>query len=185
MSDPLTMDQALERQILACRTLPTLPVAALEVLAATRTQNIDLAHIAEAISRDPALSSRVIQAANAAAFGWGSVSSVPRAVTLMGANRVLCVSLTFSLVSLRRQGETEGFDHGEFWRRALYSAIAARAAGERAGLQPDEAFLGGLVQDIGALALSEALGRRYGQIWQASRGDHARLAEIEVERLGA
>ncbi len=179
------MDQALQAQILSCRTLPSLPVAALEILAASRTDDIDLGQLAETLSRDPALSSRVVRAANAAAFGWGEVASVPRAVTLLGANRVLCVSLTFSLVGLRRQGESQGFDYGAFWQRALYSAIAARALGERAGIQPDEAFLVGLVQDIGALALVEALGRRYGQIWQASRGNHVRLSELEREQLGA
>jgi HD-like signal output (HDOD) protein len=179
------MDQALERQVLSCRTLPTLPVVALELLSLSRSESVDLGQMAASLSRDPVLSSRVVQAANAAAFGWGEVASVVRAVTLLGANRVLCVTLTFSLVSMRRQGESQGFDHGAFWRRALYSAIGARALSERLTLEPDEVFLGGLVQDIGALALAEALGARYGQIWQAARGDHARLAELEVERLGA
>jgi HD-like signal output (HDOD) protein len=179
------MDPTLEKQILACRSLPSLPLAALDLLAESRRPNVDLQRVAEIISGDPALAARVVRAANAAAFGWGEVASVPRAVFLLGATRVLVVALTFSLVAIRREGERDGFEHGAYWRRAIDSAIAARVVAERSGLDADAAFLAGLVQDIGALALAEALGPRYGSIWKAARGNHFRLADLETERLGS
>jgi len=182
---PLLVTPELEAQILTCRTLPSLPLAALEVLAASRQERVDLRALADIISRDPTMAARVVAASNAAAFGWGEVASLPRAVTLLGANRVLCVVLTFSLVSLRRQGEAHGFDHGAFWRRAIFAGIAARALAEIAGVDPDEALLAGLLQDFGCLALSEALRDRYGQIVRAARGNHWRLFDLEQEQLGA
>lgn len=179
------MTPELETQILTCRTLPSLPLAALEVLAASRTERVDLRGLADIISRDPAMAARVVAASNAAAFGWGEVASLPKAVTLLGANRVLCVVLTFSLVSIRRQGEAHGFDHGAFWRRAIFAGIAARALAEAAGVDGDEALLAALLQDFGCLALSEALRSRYGQIVHEARGNHWRLFDLERERLGA
>jgi len=182
---PLGVTPELESQILTCRTLPSLPLAALEVLAASRREQVDLRALADIISRDPAMAARVVAASNAAAFGWGEVASLLRAVTLLGANRVLCVVLTFSLVSLRRQGEVHGFDHSAYWRRAIFSGIAARALGEISGVDPDEALLAGLLQDFGCLVLSEALRAGYGQIVRASRGNHWRLFDLEREQLGA
>jgi len=181
----LLVTPELETQILSCRSLPSLPVAALEVLAASRQPQVDLHAMADIISRDPAMAARVVAASNAAAFGWGEVASLPRAVTLLGANRVLCVVLTFSLVSIRRQGEAHGFDHGAFWKRAIFCGIASRALAELAGVDPDEALLAGLLQDFGCLALSEALRKRYGQIVRAARGNHWRLFDLEREQLGA
>jgi len=179
------VDPNLEREIIQCRSLPSLPEAALEVLAACRAEEIDLQQIASILSRDPAMAARVLAAANVAAFGWGEVASLPRAVLLLGANRVLCVVLTFSLLSARRQGTANGFDYGAFWRRAIYAAIAARAIAEEYGLEGDEALLAGLLQDFGCLALAEALGARYGQIHRDARGNHWRLADLERDRLGA
>lgn len=182
---PLLVTPELESQILTCRSLPSLPVAALEVLAASRQAQVDLHAMADTISRDPAMAARVVAASNAAAFGWGEVASLPRAVTLLGANRVLCVVLTFSLVSIRRRGEAHGFDHGAYWKRAIFAGIAARALAEMAGVDPDEALLAGLLQDFGCLALSEALRARYGQIVREARGNHWRLYDLEQEQLGA
>ncbi len=179
------MTPELETQILTCRSLPSLPVAALEVLAASRQDQMDLRALADIIARDPAMAARVVAASNAAAFGWGEVATLPRAVTLLGANRVLCVVLTFSLLSIRRQGEAHGFDHGAFWRRSIFAGIAARALAEIAGVDADEALLAGLLQDFGCLALSEALRGHYGQIVRDARGNHWRLFDLEQERLGA
>lgn len=173
----------MKAKILTCRSLPSLPVAALEVLAASHQEQMDLRALADTIARDPAMAARVVAASNAAAFGWGEVTSLPRAVTLLGANRILCVVLTFSLLSIRRQGEAHGFDHGAFWRRSLFAGIASRALAEVAGLDADEALLAGLLQDFGCLALSEALRGRYGQIVRAARGNHWRLFDLEQEQL--
>ncbi len=182
---PLLVTPELERLILSCRTLPSLPLAALEVLAASRQDLVDLRALADIISRDPAMAARVVAASNAAAFGWGEVASLPRAITLLGANRVLCVVLTFSLVSIRRQDEAHGFDHAAFWQRAIFAGIASRALAELSGADRDEALLAGLLQDFGCLALSEALRARYGKIVQAARGNHWRLFDLEREQLGA
>jgi len=178
------MDPLLERRILSCPTLPSLPAAALELLRLCREADLDLQKVAQALSRDPALAARTLKVANSAATGWGAVTTLPRAVTLLGANTVLSVCLTFALVRNRRGGDAGGFGYEAFWRRALYAAISARAVAERCGLDRDEAFLGGLLQDIGALALAETMRHEYGEVWTAARGMHSRLAALERRRWG-
>jgi len=174
-----------ERRILECPTLPSLPGVALELLALCQGEAIDLARAAEVLARDPALAARVLKAANVAAFGWRDVTLLTRAVTLLGAKAVVSIALAFSLVRSRGRSDRGGFDREHFWRRSLYASVAARATAERTPLGPEEAMLGGLLQDIGVLAMAEALGADYGEVWQASAADHGRLVQVEEERWGA
>jgi len=179
------MDPRLEQRILGCGSLPSLPAAALELLRQAQHPEVDLAAMAETISRDPALAARVLRLANSAALGFGDVSSLPRAVVLLGVNAALSVALSFSLARSRRRDDADGFDRRAYWQRAFYSALAAQAVAERRRLDPQEAFLGGLLQDIGMLALAEALAHLYPAIARRSRGNHLRLAELERAALGS
>jgi len=173
-----------ERRILQCPRLPTLPGVALEMIQLCQGESIDLARAAEVLAHDPALAARVLRAANVAALGWGEVSQLTRAVTLLGARAVVSIALAFSLVRSRGRDSRGGFDREHFWRRSLYAAVAARAMAERSPLGAEEAMLGGLLQDIGVLAMAEALGADYGEVWQASAGRHLRLEQQEEERWG-
>jgi HD-like signal output (HDOD) protein len=159
------MDPELERRILACPTLPSLPAVALELLRLCRDEETNLRRVAEAISRDPALSARVLRAANSASLAArGKVSTLTRAVPLLGSNATLALALSFSLVRGRRRDDRSGFDHRIFWRRAVFSALAGRVLAESGvrSADPEEAFLAALLQDLGVLALAEVFPAEYG-----------------------
>jgi HD-like signal output (HDOD) protein len=182
------MHADLERLLLACPTLPSLPAVALEVLRLCRAEEIDLWRIADALSTDPALSARVLRAANSASLAArGKVATLTRAVPLLGCNTVLAVALSFSLVRSRRRGEAGALDRAAFWRRAVFSALAGRALAETSPrrVPPEEAFLAALLQDLGILALAEVFGGRYAPVWAGAGGDHAALASLERAAWGA
>lgn len=179
------MDQHLADRLQSCPSLPTLPPVALEVLRlCQQNEEIDLGQIATAVSRDPAIAAKLLRLANSASFATrGKVTTLSRAVALVGTNATLSVTLSFSLVRARRRGDA-GFDHAAFWRRALFSALAGRAMSEVGGLDPEETFLACLLQDLGMLALHEVFDGRYGALVEDAGGDHARLAELELAQLG-
>lgn len=181
------MDPELERRILACPTLPSLPAVALELLRLCRDEETDLRRVAEAISRDPALSARVLRAANSASLAArGKVSTLTRAVPLLGSNATLALALSFSLVRGRRRDDRSGFDHRIFWRRAVFSALAGRVLAESGvrSADPEEAFLAALLQDLGMLALAEVFPAEYGPMCKSAGSDHAALAAAERREWG-
>lgn len=178
------MNPDVERAVLSCQRLPSLPAVALEILQLCRSPDVDLRKLVAALGKDPALAARVLRAANTAAVARGQVSTLQKAVMLLGSNTVLSLCLSFSLLKSRRSDQEGGFDHKLFWQRALYSAIGARAAAERDDGDGEEAFLGGLLQDLGMLALAAAIPSTYGPIARAARGNHGRLADLEAEKLG-
>jgi HD-like signal output (HDOD) protein len=182
------MDLELERRLISCPTLPSLPAVALEVLHLCREEDVDLRRVGEALSRDPALAARVLRAANSASIAArGKVATLSRAVPLLGSNTTLALALSFSLVRSRRRDERDGFDHGAFWRRAVFSAIAGRALAELGapGVDGEEVFLAALLQDVGMLAYAEVFGRAYGELWQRAAGDHGQLAALERGAWGS
>ena len=60
------MNAELERRILACPTLPTLPAVVLQIMRLCHSEEVDLWKIADALRSDPALTARVLRAANSA-----------------------------------------------------------------------------------------------------------------------
>jgi HD-like signal output (HDOD) protein len=179
------MNPHVESRILACPSLPTLPAVALEVLSLCERDDVDLGRLGDAVSRDPAIAAKLMRLANSASLATrAKVSTLTRAVTLLGLNATVSVALSFSLVRGRRRQDTSGFDHGAFWRRSLFAALAGRALGESGGVEPDEAFLAALLQDIGMLALREVFPLQYGDVCRSAEGDHETLAALERELLG-
>jgi HD-like signal output (HDOD) protein len=182
------MDLELERRLLTCPTLPSLPAVAIEVLRLCHEEEVDLWRVAEALSRDPALVARVLRAANSVSIAArGKVSTLTRAVPLLGTNTTLALALSFSFVQGRRHGERDGFDHGAFWQRAVFSALAGRTLAEAGtpAVDPEEVFLASLLQDVGMLAFAEVFRGEYGNLWQHAGGDHDRLAALERASWGA
>lgn len=183
MMPALAVAPELERRLLASPRLPSLPAVALEVLRLCHADEIDLWKIADALSSDPALAARVLRAANSASLAArGKVGTLARAVPLLGSNAVVALALSFALVRGRRRDDG-AFDRPAFWRRAVFSALASRTLAEAAegGVDPEEAFLAALLQDIGMLALAEVFPREYGELCSRAGGEHEALARLERE----
>jgi HD-like signal output (HDOD) protein len=179
------MDAALQTRILACPTLPSIPAVALEVVRACQEDEVDLRRLVATLEKDPALTAKILRVANSARLAARSeVTTLSRALTLLGTNSVLTLALSFTLVSSRCRGIRGGFDHDRHWRRALMAAASARALAVGRDVDREELFLCGLLQDLGMLVLAEALADEYGMIVEASEGDHARLVELERDALG-
>ncbi len=177
----------LQRKLQACRTLPSVPAVALQVLALCKDEQAEISQISKVLEGDPALCAEVLKFANSASYGLRcQVATLDRAVALLGINTTLSLALSFSFVRGLRKDEEALFDHAAFWRRSAILAEATRAIGGWAkAATRDELFLAGLLQDIGMLALNKAVPELYGPVTAESKGNHDILVEIEREKLGA
>ncbi len=181
------LPNALLERVLACPNLPTLPGVAMKVLELTRDPQVSLHKIAQTVQADPALSVRVLKTVNSSYYGLTiPCPSITRAMGMLGLNTVKAIVLGFSLVeSTRAAGIDDGFDMTAYWRRAVYSAAAARAIAMAArSCDPEEAFIAALLQDIGLLACSAAVRAEYREVLKQSTPDHDDLAAIEHKVLG-
>ncbi len=181
------MKQEFMDRVLSSKRLPSLPAIALEVIDLVKRDNADIKQIAATIQNDPALSSKILKTVNSSFYGQAySISTVSHALVVLGLKAVKTLALGFSLVNNLKEGGDEGLDLMAFWKRSLLSATAAKHFAEKLGIaEAEEAFLGGLLQDMGMLAMSQTLGGEYAELLDQSRGNHFRLVELETEAFQA
>jgi diguanylate cyclase (GGDEF)-like protein len=179
------LSASLKAKLESCSTLPTLPAIAIKVLQLCQSDDLDLGQIAATISKDPALSAKVLRLVNSAVFGLrNEVRTVPHALALLGLNAVRTLALSFSLVRDLRKSQQAGL--ASYWKRSIIAAVAARELAVALRFAaPDEAFLAALLQDIGMLALGRAVGREYEAVAIKAGDDHDQLAKLEREAFGS
>jgi len=174
-------NETIER-VLSCEQLPSLPAVASRVIELTSDQDVDMKVLATTIQHDQALSAKVLRTINSSYFGLRTkCTSISQALVLLGLSAVKSLTLGFSLVDAISARRLDGFDYVAFWRRGLYTGVGAReiARHARTGWE-DEVFLGGLLQDIGVVAMYQALGSDYADIVRSTNGDHGELVAREL-----
>jgi diguanylate cyclase (GGDEF)-like protein len=164
--------------------VPTNPTVAVEILRLADDPGSTAEQFAEVIQTDPALAARLLELANAAAYAQREpVTTIKRAVTVMGLRRIRAVALGFQLVAhLDRLGDA-AFDLKSFWQHSVLRACLAREIATR--VVPDhaeEAFVVGLLQDCGVLLLVQVLGESYSRLYASQNLSPTAFHDAELER---
>lgn len=185
MSDQAVSPSVLQQFVERARELYTLPAVAVEVLQLTSRPNVDVAALKACVELDPALTGKLLRVVNSAMFGLSrEVTDLNQALALLGVKPLKLLVLGFSLPKSLYAG-VEGEMLRHYWRYTLVKAVAARELAQtfwqRSG---DEAFIAGLLQDIGILVLLRELGDPYVDFLKSVRQQGADLAEWETETLG-
>jgi diguanylate cyclase (GGDEF)-like protein len=182
------MNPDLLERVLRCRDLPTLPAVAMRVVELSGNDAVRVKDIADAIQNDQALAAKILKTVNSSLYGVRTrCSSINQAIVMLGMTAVKSLALSFTLVGAIRECNPGEFDMDDYWRRGIFTAIAARAIAVKARMRvdptPEECFLGGLLQDLGMLALYLTLGRPYIEVIQAAEGDHRKVTRFELKVL--
>ncbi len=175
------MNPFVQERLKNCQTLPSLPEVAVQILQLCEGEHPDLIRMTEVISQDPALTVHVLKLVNSPFYGLRrEVHTISHALSLLGANSVRTLALSFSLVQGLRRDDSEGSELPNYWRRSLTCGVASRALGEWANMpQKEELFLVSLLQDVGMLALREAFPESYTDLVNNSLGCHETLLRLE------
>ncbi len=150
--------------------LPTLSSIAVRVLELTSDDRFKADEVIELIGTDPSLSAKVLKLCRCSEQGRSAnVRTVDRAVLMMGfqavRNAVLSVQVFDTLEQIGsaslRDEEPQLFDRRAFWQHSIAVACAAEALAGTPELEQQinksEAFLAGLLHELGLLALHVTL----------------------------
>jgi HD-like signal output (HDOD) protein/nitrogen-specific signal transduction histidine kinase len=156
--------------------LPAMPQILLRFFNEAGSDTASMDALAELVLQDPALSARILTAANSAAFRrGGELRSIKQSLAALGTRMVrtlascLLVQSAFQRVPGAQARELAGF-----WRHSLLVAELARALATEVGAsdgETEEAYLAGLLHDVGQLLLLGGLGEPYGAILARSQGE--------------
>lgn len=166
--------------------LPTLPIIVFELHAVLDREDATSVDVAHVIERDPALTARLLRAANSAAFSRGGdrISNVNAAVQRIGVGQVRTLCLVLAVV--QAFGKGEGLSHDALWEHsAAVGAVARRlwtAGGQSTGLE--DLYVAGLLHDVGLLVIDQFFPADFAAV-QTARGEmDLPLWQQEEDSLG-
>ncbi|HBS28037.1 MAG TPA: hypothetical protein DEB06_00980 [Phycisphaerales bacterium] len=139
------------REISHIATLPEITLKIVELVEDPTSTAQDLHQV---IANDPALCSRILKVVNSSFYGLpGQIGSINRAIVLLGLNAVKNIAISASLAKLFKGGQLcPAFSAKDLWAHSVHTAAAAKIIADQAKLGlPDEAFLAGLMHDIGVM----------------------------------
>lgn len=152
------MTPELEHRLEASPALPTLPPAAMKVLNVARSGEARPQELLEVFKLDPALSTRLLRAANSPSYRRAKeVRTLREALLVLGYDATLALGLSFSLFGAMKDVKGGRLDHAEYWRHCASLASVASILGKHRRIDPSEAILAGLLKDIGVLVLDSVL----------------------------
>ncbi|MEE9402319.1 MAG: HDOD domain-containing protein [Desulfobacteria bacterium] len=169
------------------KNLPTLPHILLKLIEACNMEQNTIKDISRIITNDVSLSARLMRLVNSVYYGLPNrVVSINHALVLLGTNTVKNIAVSASVY--------QTFDHAKdsslfrlkpfWWHSIMCATLSKLIAGKTSYPAPDEAFLSGLLHDIGKLVLWVNFPKKYAEILQSYR-DKPDLLLAGETRLGA
>ncbi len=155
-----------------------------EVLRVVKDENCTVDQLAEVLMRDPGLTGNILRIANSPFYGAGrKIGTMSRAIMTIGMRQVTALALSASVYSMTSDWQYS-LDRLRFWRHSLEVAIASRLVAESVGYpRPEEAFIAGLLHDIGMLVMEKSYPDEFGRVWRRAERE-GNMTAIEEQTWG-
>jgi len=190
---PLSREQAVTNAIREISHIATLPEITLKIIELVESPTSTAQDLHKVIANDPALCSRILKVVNSAFYGLpGQIGSINRAIVLLGLNAVKNIAIAASLAKLFRGGSlTPDFSAKDLWTHSIGTAAASKMIADhlKMGLS-DEAFLAGLIHDIGIIVEIQVDRHKLIEVLNRVKPDKegtpsANMLDVETEIYGA
>lgn len=160
----------------------TIPVILKKVLEVVENERSSISDLVEVIQHDQALSSKIVATSNTVFYGFRrNISSIPNAAVILGLNMVRSLAVS---VSVFRCASGDLAFLKKLWQHSFETALAASLISERTGLvKKEDAFLAGLIHDLGRAILYQIHGEKYLRL--SAEGAEEGLPDREVAAFGA
>ncbi|MCB1184527.1 HDOD domain-containing protein [bacterium] len=164
------------------KDVPTLPVIYQELFAKMQDPNVAVPEIAEIITHDQALSTKILHLVNSAFYGYSKqIKTISRAVVILGFRAVRSAALATSVFDYFKDEEDGSVDMMDFWKHSIAVASICKVLAEELNInQKEEAFVVGLLHDIGKLVEKRYFDEDFREVCTVAREQH--LSWIECEK---
>jgi HD-like signal output (HDOD) protein len=182
----LLHSETLTRIVTGTEQLPSMPAVYQQLVACLRAPGASVADVGRIISQDVGMTAAILKVVNSAFFGLSRpVADIDRAATILGLNIVMALALDHDLFRSGDAPIVEGFSLDKLRSHSLRTAGIAR---HLARLEPDtaatgdDAFLAGMLHDVGQLLLVTSIPERYAEVarYRQQHGTSWHTAEREV-----
>ena len=166
--------------------LPTLPHVATKVMRLVGDPGTSAKDLQEAIITDQGMTGQILKISNSAMFGMKrEVRTLTHAIMLLGFDTIRSIVVAAATKNMYTNKSSTGFKEKLIWENSIGSALIARGLAEQyADLDKEEAFIGGLMHNIGKTILNTKLPDEYSQVMVTAYNENRPMDELEREILG-
>ncbi len=187
--EPRVMSSAekLDYLLQSARDLPTIPKIAVLVAKLVDNPNTSASQVAKALTSDQALTARVLKMANSAFYGAPRrISTVTDAIVLLGMRTIRNMAMAVSCYDvLDKEIKSYAMRRGDMWRHAFCVGYAAQLIAQHSKYRAtEEAFVAGLLHDMGKVVISRNLADEFQAVVELARDSDILFTEAEQQILG-
>jgi putative nucleotidyltransferase with HDIG domain len=179
----LPSDQAAKKPWTNLR-IPPFPQVAIRVLQLTSKEDVSMRQLGDLISSDPSFSSKVLTIANSALYAPRSpVTSILQAIAVLGLNNLKGVCLTAGVRAYLGKSLNR-LSSQAIWRHSMACALIAEQLAQGDSRNRNTAYTGGVMHDIGRLAMMVIRPEAYDALLMTHRGSPSSILLRERELFG-
>jgi len=168
--------------IKSIKKLPTLPIIFEKILETIDDPRSSANELQEIIKNDQSITAKILNMANSAYYGYSKrVSSLSRAVVILGFDMVKNIALSVSIFSMFPYKNSKSyFDKEKFWLHAIACGYLGKMIAEKTNYyEPDKAFIACLLHDIGKVVLDSYFGDDYHKAMKIKAKENISIREAE------
>ncbi|MCY2953174.1 MAG: HDOD domain-containing protein [Planctomycetota bacterium] len=184
LPDPQAVAQQAVKKISSIAALPEITT---QIVTTVEDPKSNASHLHHIVSHDPALVTRILKVVNSAFYGLpGQIASIERAIVLLGFNAIKNIAVASSLGQLFR-GVKLGDDYTakDLWIHCVAVGVTARELARQMRLPlADEAFLAGMIHDVGLLVSLQVYLDHMPDVCQRAKTTTQHFCDIERQLIG-
>jgi len=163
------------------KDVPTLPVIYQELFQKMQDPKVTVTEVAAIITQDQALTTKILSLVNSAFFGYSKeINTISRAVVILGFQAVRSAALAVSVFDYFNDEDSSGIDMVDFWKHSIAVAGIAKVLAEELRInQQEEAFIVGLLHDIGKLIEKRYFPEDFIEVCSVAQAQHLSWYECE------
>ncbi len=173
--------------IMSTRDLPAMPQVAAKVLELSSDPNTSAAQLQQVIGDDQAMTARILKIANSAMYSCSrKIKTLTEAIVMLGFNSIRSLVVTSAARNLyNTKTNRTGLKERLLWEHSIGAAFACRFLAEKHHPSlTEEAFLAGLMHDIGKLVLNLRMPEKFDEIVQVVYNENRPFVTTEHEVFG-
>ncbi len=161
--------------------LPSFPQVAAKLMEISKDKAASLKDLSKIVETDPGISVRVLEIVNSAMYGLKrKITALSEAVVFLGLDEIKKLSIGMTIFEkVFKSGNTKQFDRLLFWRHSLCVAVLSMEIAKEIGYpDPEEAYIAGLLHDVGKIFLDLQGKVNYGEFIEAL----SKSSDLVIER---
>ena len=168
-------------------TLPSVPRLYAELTRILADENTGVEKVADVVEKDLAMCAKILQIVNSSFFGFPRrITIIRNAISYLGLNMIRNLSLSAGVFASGTKPAPAGLSLETLQLHSMFVAtLAMNLMQKDLPLKAQDAFLAGLLHDLGQLILAVGLEDEYAQVLQRSKEVSSPIHEVERQMLHA